>query len=509
MVERIASRVKETTATTGTGTIDLDGAVSGFQTFVDGHGAGEVYYMIHDGGSNWEVGLGTVTDAATDTLSRDLVLASSNAGAAVSFASGTKNVELTLPVGIRMSDRVELRAELADGTNGGAYSTGNGWNAATVNTETSDPSAIASISSNQFTLERGTYEIKAIFPVYDAQNCAVRLRNITDSATTLQGTNGRALDDTGEEGQTSMILLGRFSITTTKTFELQVHPDLSTGTQGRGVPATFGSSEIFGVIELHRVNPFGEELVYAERVKETSTTTGTGALDLAGSLAAFQTFVAGIGDTNKTAYAIVSGTEWEVGFGTVTDAATDTLSRDLVLASSNAGALVNFSAGTKTVFCCRLPGCETHDYVMVQDKKSSGTTSTSYASGAWRTHDINTETSDPSGLASVASNQVTLQEGIYEAYAVVSGFGSNMGQARIQNVSDGETLLLGPNSFNRDDAGEQQDHLLIVRGEFEITALKVVEVQVRGEDIITGSICDTGEDEVYLTCEFRRVGRIA
>lgn len=90
----------------------------------------------------------------------------------------------------------------------------------------------------------------------------------------------------------------------------------------------------------------------AERVRETSTTNGTGTLDLDGALTAFQTFVAGVGDGNRCYYAIGhrSADEWEVGIGTVTDASPDTLSRDTVLESSNADALVSLSAGTKDVF---------------------------------------------------------------------------------------------------------------------------------------------------------------
>ena len=94
-------------------------------------------------------------------------------------------------------------------------------------------------------------------------------------------------------------------------------------------------------------------LVVNDRVKETSTTTGTGTFDLAGAATGFQTFVAGIGDTNTTYYAIFNQgtTEWEVGLGTVTDAATDTLARTTVLESSNSDAAVDFAAGTKDVFC--------------------------------------------------------------------------------------------------------------------------------------------------------------
>lgn len=91
--------------------------------------------------------------------------------------------------------------------------------------------------------------------------------------------------------------------------------------------------------------------VLADRVKETTTTTGTGTITLAGAATGFQSFSA-IGNGNSTYYTIYlqGGSEWEVGIGTYTSSGT-TLSRDSVLSSSNSGSLVNFSAGTKDVFC--------------------------------------------------------------------------------------------------------------------------------------------------------------
>ena len=94
-------------------------------------------------------------------------------------------------------------------------------------------------------------------------------------------------------------------------------------------------------------------LVLNDRVKETSTTTGTGTLNLAGASVGFVTFVAGIGNSNTTYYAInAQGTSnWEVGIGTVTDATPDTLARDTVLNNSvGSTAKINFS-GTLDVFC--------------------------------------------------------------------------------------------------------------------------------------------------------------
>ena len=97
-----------------------------------------------------------------------------------------------------------------------------------------------------------------------------------------------------------------------------------------------------------------------DRVKETSTTTGTGTFDLAGAETGFESFVSGVGNGNITYYAISNdGTnEFEVGIDTVTDDTPDTLSRDTIISSSNSDALVNFSAGTKTVFCT-LPASRT------------------------------------------------------------------------------------------------------------------------------------------------------
>ena len=106
-------------------------------------------------------------------------------------------------------------------------------------------------------------------------------------------------------------------------------------------------------------------LVINDRVKETSTTTGTGTLNLAGAETGYESFVSGVGTGNTTYYAIElnSANEWEVGIGTVTSGTPDTLSRTTVISSSNSDAAVNFSAGTKNVFCT-LPAKKTISPVM-------------------------------------------------------------------------------------------------------------------------------------------------
>lgn len=89
-----ASRVKETTTTTGTGALTLGGAATGFRTFSSVMAAFDsCYYVIDDGAGNWEEGIGTYNT----TLARTIVIASSNANALVSFGAGTKSVFITAP----------------------------------------------------------------------------------------------------------------------------------------------------------------------------------------------------------------------------------------------------------------------------------------------------------------------------------------------------------------------------------------------------------------------------
>jgi hypothetical protein len=93
-------------------------------------------------------------------------------------------------------------------------------------------------------------------------------------------------------------------------------------------------------------------LVINDRVKETTTTTGTGAVSLAGAVTGFETFAAGVGNSNTTYYAIVHQTaaEFEVGLGTLDGDSSD-LTRTTVISSSNSDSAVDFAAGTKDVFC--------------------------------------------------------------------------------------------------------------------------------------------------------------
>ena len=92
-------------------------------------------------------------------------------------------------------------------------------------------------------------------------------------------------------------------------------------------------------------------LVLNDRVKETTSTTGTGTITFAGAVSGFETFAVGIGNSNTTYYCIVLNDEFEVGLGTLSSDSS-TLARTTIISSSNSDSVVDFSSGAKTVFCC-------------------------------------------------------------------------------------------------------------------------------------------------------------
>jgi len=143
-------------------------------------------------------------------------------------------------------------------------------------------------------------------------------------------------------------------------------------------------------------------LVLKDRVKETTTTTGTGSFSLAGAVTGYDSF-GQIGTGNTTYYAVYldGGSEWEVGIGTYT--APSTLSRDTILASSNAGSVVTFSAGQKTIWCDYPAG--TSIYASNNGSQTSGQVLKSNGVGTpptWQT----TTNGDVVGPASATDNAV-------------------------------------------------------------------------------------------------------
>ena len=180
--------------------------------------------------------------------------------------------------------------------------------------------------------------------------------------------------------------------------------------------------------------------VLNDRVKETTTTTGTGTINLGGAATGFETFVAGIGNSNVTYYCIAGqGTaEFEVGIGTVTDASPDTLSRTTILSSSNSDSAVNFSAGTKDVFCT-LPAGKTIREFDTALNVPTGTTAQRASSPAAGDLRFNTTSSKFEGYSGSAWGNVG--EGNFLVTNIFAGDGSDT-TFTISNAVSGEQQLM-------------------------------------------------------------------
>jgi hypothetical protein len=157
----LKDRVKETSTTAGTGTITLDGAVTGFQAFSAVGDGNTTYYAIVDNATGaWEVGVGTYTSSGT-TLSRDTVLSSSNSGSLVSFTSNPKDVFVTYP---SEKSVYEDTANVVVQTSYGAITATSA--ALTTGTVSTTPAANTDIANKQYVDGLVTQGISYHEPVY-------------------------------------------------------------------------------------------------------------------------------------------------------------------------------------------------------------------------------------------------------------------------------------------------------------------------------------------------------
>ena len=144
----LADRCQETTSTTGTSSFVLTGAVLGYQTFAAvGNGNRTYYTAVEQASSNWEIGIGSLSSGTT--LSRDTIIASSNAGAIVTFGSGVKNVFVDMPsemIGLGGSGQsIQVNQDVESQT----YTLGTGTNGFAVGPITTASGVTVTIASGQ------------------------------------------------------------------------------------------------------------------------------------------------------------------------------------------------------------------------------------------------------------------------------------------------------------------------------------------------------------------------
>ena len=146
------------------------------------------------------------------------------------------------------SGYIYLREEQVSGTEGGA-TVATTWTKRTLNTEVADTGSHATTAASVMTLLAGTYRVTARVPAHGSQTTRLRLRNTSDSTTTLLGSTARPVASQG----THMHLSGRFTIAATKNFELQYFSTAVVASDGLG-KAIVGAAEteIYAEIEFIR-----------------------------------------------------------------------------------------------------------------------------------------------------------------------------------------------------------------------------------------------------------------
>ena len=136
------------------------------------------------------------------------------------------------------------------GTEGGTFTNGT-WQTRDLNTEISDVDDIVSISSNQFTLQAGTYFVRATALGYRVDRHLAKLRNITDSTDVQFGTSEYAGES--NEGAAYSKIISRFTISGAKAFEIQHRGQVTKASNGFGIAANFtGYSELYTIVEIYK-----------------------------------------------------------------------------------------------------------------------------------------------------------------------------------------------------------------------------------------------------------------
>lgn len=143
-------------------------------------------------------------------------------------------------------------SDVKDYNVGGGTFTQDAWRTRDLNTQY-DPNEIVTLSSNQFTLQAGTYRIKATAPALQVGNTVARLYNISDSSQEILG-SVRWTNNAGTYVTSDSFVVGEFTITSAKTFEIQHYCSVTKASNGLGSATNVsGIDSIYTIVEIWQV----------------------------------------------------------------------------------------------------------------------------------------------------------------------------------------------------------------------------------------------------------------
>lgn len=193
-----------------------------FKTEAELTGAGGAASQLLNDSKIWLTGLSKTLD--------DAITAGDLSGSSAALTTFIKDVKAT-------------------STDGGTATSGS-WQTRDLNTQTADTS-FASVSSNQIVINAGTYDIEIIAPAFKVDSHCCKLRNITDSSDTIIG--AIAYNDSATNVETNSVAMGRFTIASTKTFEVQHQVGTTKATNGWGIGNGFGVSSVFTQVKITKI----------------------------------------------------------------------------------------------------------------------------------------------------------------------------------------------------------------------------------------------------------------
>ena len=202
----------------------------------------EVQLIKADAVQTADIANSAVTDAKISALTSSKL---TGALPAISGAALTN-----LPAGGKFASYAVIADQKSQGTAGGTPPNTTAYNTRDLNTILTDPDSIVSVSSNQFTLQAGTYLISASAPAYQAQRNQILIYNVTDSTVVAVGTGEYV--DSSENVQTRSFAKNKTTISGAKVFEIRHRVGNADPTYGFGVDTNGGQAEIYTIVEIFK-----------------------------------------------------------------------------------------------------------------------------------------------------------------------------------------------------------------------------------------------------------------
>jgi hypothetical protein len=382
----LADRVQETASAPGTGAVTLLGAVTGYQTFaVIGNGNTTFYTIADQGGANWEVGIGTYSTTGP-SLSRDVILSSSNSNNIVNFSSGTQSVFVTYPSGksvnLNASGNVSALGTVSSGTWQGT-TIGVAYGGTGVTSSSGANSVVLRDSNQNITINRLSQSTNAV----TASGGTTTLTAASAYNQTLNGTGGQTfkLPDATTLTDTTTF---QFNNNATGTLTITDYANATVGTitaGGAAGIALLDNSTVGGTWDVHAYIPenvtwgtnalnLGSTVIsngtwqggtIGSAYGGTGLTTFTGANNALYSTSAsaltagtLPVVAGGTGVTSATAYAVLCGGTTSTGpFQSIASVGTS----GQILTSNGAGALPTFqtapfAAADQALFLATMMG---------------------------------------------------------------------------------------------------------------------------------------------------------